>query len=95
MDTSPTEPYMHLPSQAEIFRYDKFQHFTYSLGIFLGGALLLPSLAIAGGTTIMIGLGKEIWDHYYGSGFCLYDMFANAIGIGAGWGLYVELARLL
>lgn len=83
---------MHFPQQAEIFRYDKFQHFTYSLGIFLGGAVFLPSLAIACSVTMLIGLGKEIWDHYYGSGFCLYDMLANVIGIGAGWGLYVWLA---
>lgn len=85
---------MHFPQQAEIFRYDKFQHFTYSLGIFLGASMLLPSPAIAAGATILVGLGKEIWDHYYGSGFCLYDMLFNAIGIGAGWGLHVWLARL-
>jgi len=30
----------------------------------------------------LIGLGKEIWDHYYGTGFCWYDMMANAIGLG-------------
>ena len=29
----------------------------------------------------LVGLFKEIWDHYYGSGFCWYDMLANGLGI--------------
>ena len=47
--------------------------------------------------TLSIGLSKECWDKYYGSGFCWYDMLANAAGwllaILAYW-LYMWVALL-
>lgn len=60
---------------------DKQQHFYYSFFIFLFSFLLLPNVAIALLGAFLVGLGKEIWDHYFGSGFCWYDMLANQVGI--------------
>jgi len=31
-----------------------------------------------------IGLAKELWDRRYGTGFCWYDMLANALGMATG-----------
>jgi len=61
---------------------DKRQHFIYSLVIMLGLQCVL-SLALALLITLLIGLLKEIWDHYFGSGFCWQDMKANLLGIVA------------
>ena len=59
---------------------DKHQHFWYSCVILL---LLIAFLdwqySLAG--TIILGLMKEVWDYFRGSGFCWYDMFANGLGI--------------
>lgn len=60
---------------------DKLLHINYSAAIMFLSALLLP-LTYAFLLTVLVGLGKEIWDHYFGSGFCLYDMAANFIGMG-------------
>ena len=62
---------------------DKHQHFLYSLVILLGSYCVL-SLALSIIVTLLIGLGKEIWDHYCGSGFCWWDLLANGVGIVAG-----------
>jgi len=59
---------------------DKILHIQYSAGIMLVSAVLLP-IVYAFIFTFVVGLLKECWDHYYGSGFCLYDMLANMIGI--------------
>lgn len=59
---------------------DKILHIQYSAGIMLASYVLLPML-YAFIFTFLVGLLKECWDHYYGSGFCLYDMLANMIGI--------------
>jgi len=59
---------------------DKILHIQYSAGILLTSYIILPMMyAII--FTFLIGLLKECWDHYYGSGFCFYDMLANMIGI--------------
>lgn len=59
---------------------DKILHIRYSAGIMLASYVFLPVMyAIM--FTFLVGLLKECWDHYYGSGFCLYDMLANMIGI--------------
>lgn len=68
--------------RARIRETDKQQHFFCSMGL----ALLLSSVAtpaIGLPATFLLGLVKEIWDERYGSGFCWYDMAANAIGIMA------------
>jgi hypothetical protein len=43
-------------------------------------------------------LVKECWDHFYGSGFCWFDMTGNLIGSGVALALgslfiYVFLAK--
>ena len=62
---------------------DKQQHFFVCFAL---TTLLLMSigpeltfLVVSG-----IGLGKELWDHWYGSGFCWLDMLANCFGMAAG-----------
>lgn len=68
--------------------HDKRQHFAVSLLLFAASSLLLmlwcslwPSLVAAATLTLLIGLGKEVWDHFYGSGFCWFDMVANLAGM--------------
>ncbi len=46
------------------------------------GALLLTCPIEAFFLVLLVGLLKECWDHYYGSGFCLYDVSANLAGQG-------------
>ncbi len=60
---------------------DKAQHIICA---FLVVVLLLPvlSLANAVGVVFLAGLVKEAWDGSMGTGFCWYDIAANAIGVG-------------
>jgi len=62
---------------------DKRKHLLYSFFIMLALSALL-GLTLAVILTALIGLVKEVWDHYYGSGFCWRDMAANGIAITAG-----------
>ena len=66
---------------ALIAQRDKQKHVACSFGLYL---LLVSfaSLWCALVTTLLIGLAKEVWDKYYGSGFCYYDLLSNCIGIG-------------
>lgn len=59
---------------------DKRQHLGYSYAILL---LFWPftSLFVATLITALIGISKEVWDKYRGTGFCWYDMQANFFGI--------------
>ena len=45
--------------------------------------LLLPSAGLWSAAVAVFGLGllKECWDTVMGSGFCWYDIAANAVGI--------------
>jgi len=67
---------------------DKQKHVACSFGLYL---LLLSFTALwfALVTTLLIGLAKEVWDKFFGSGFCYYDLLSNCIGIGlampVGW----------
>lgn len=59
---------------------DKQQHIMASCVIMLISLLfmaVMPSFIL----TFAIGIAKEIWDKYYGSGFCWYDILANSLGI--------------
>ena len=47
-------------------------------------ALAVLSPVLAFGVVFLLGLAKEWWDKYYGSGFCFYDMTGNLIGSMAG-----------
>lgn len=64
--------------------HDKRQHFWVSLILVMLLAIFLPSLWRAAGAALLIGLAKEVWDHFYGSGFCWFDMVANCAGVAAG-----------
>jgi len=69
---------------------DKRQHFLYSFFLLLLFIVLVPAYWAAV-IVFLIGLGKEVWDHYYGSGFCWFDMQANLMGIFLGllvWPLF-------
>ncbi len=59
---------------------DKRQHFFYSFVLMLLAAPWF-SLGVATVVVLLIGLLKEVWDHYWGTGFCWIDMAANTFGI--------------
>ncbi len=62
---------------------DKIKHMVWSFYLTLM-ALVLLSPVLAFGTVFLLGLVKEWWDKFYGSGFCFYDMTGNLIGSLAG-----------
>jgi len=62
---------------------DKRQHFFYSC-LLLWGTLIFFDISHAFLIVLLIGLIKEIWDHFYGQGFCWKDMGANVLGSSAG-----------
>jgi uncharacterized protein YfiM (DUF2279 family) len=61
---------------------DKQKHFYYSFFILLAAYCVL-SLLWSIVFTLLVGVAKEVWDHYYGSGYCWWDLLANVIGIVA------------
>ncbi len=64
----------------KFYEEDKQKHFYYSFLILLAAYCVL-SLLWSIVVTVLVGLVKEIWDHFYGSGFCWWDLLANGIGI--------------
>ena len=74
----------------KLLEVDKLKHFFACLLIVLISSHWLPiyQAVILAMTT---GYLKELWDEYYGSGFCWYDMTANCIGTCAGLGFYFWL----
>ena len=67
--------------EALLAQPDKQQHILCSFVIYvLAYALLSVSVALI--LTLFIGLLKEVWDKYYGSGFCYFDLLSNCIGVG-------------
>jgi len=69
---------------------DKQQHFWYSFVILIvvSACVNIPAGLVI---TFLIGLVKEVWDHFYGSGFCWYDMLANCVGILVAFSLLVGI----
>lgn len=64
----------------KLYEYDKRLHFAWSFWLTVFFRLIWPtewSLLFV----VLLGVGKECWDHRYGSGFCLYDLTANLVGI--------------
>ena len=59
---------------------DKQKHFKVCLGL---GLVLLPVMGLLNSIILisLIGLTKEAFDHFYGSGFCWYDLQANMAGL--------------
>lgn len=72
-------------------RIDKLYHFVVALVLTIVIALITKSVegeAVSGFmcgcfaaiVTMCIGVGKEIWDKFRGTGFDLYDLAADALG---------------
>jgi VanZ family protein len=66
---------------------DKYQHILVSFVIMLTCFIFL-SITLSLVLTLIVGIAKEVWDKYFGSGFCWYDMLANCIGIALASILY-------
>lgn len=65
------------------FQPDKLLHYLVTFAIMFFGSLLLgplPALAAA----IIFSVGKEVYDHYYGTGWSWGDLYADAGGIVCG-----------
>ena len=75
-----------------MIRADKVAHFVVSLVLTILFAIAVKSVntevagylcGIFGGiVTMCLGVGKEIWDKFRGTGFDLQDLLADAIGCG-------------
>ena len=59
---------------------DKQQHFKICFGL---GLFFIPTIELVNSVILifLIGLGKEVFDHCYGSGFCWYDIQVNLSGL--------------
>ena len=66
---------------ALLVQQDKQQHIACSFAIYLMVLAVAP-ISVAILLTLLIGLIKEVWDKYFGTGFCYYDLLSNCIGIG-------------
>lgn len=58
---------------------DKGLHMSWSFWLMLAARLLWPA-PWAFAAVLLLGLAKECWDSRFGSGFCLFDIFANVLG---------------
>jgi hypothetical protein len=58
---------------------DKIKHIYWSFFMLLFALLFIP-MPQALAVVMLLGLVKEIWDEYYGSGFCLFDITGNVLG---------------
>ena len=74
-----------------MIRADKVAHFVVSLVLTILIAIVIKSVegtAVSGVlcgiyaviATMCIGVGKEIWDKFKGTGFDIYDLAADALG---------------
>ena len=61
---------------------DKRKHVVWSFWLMLS-ASFLTCRPEAFALVFLLGLAKECWDHFYGSGFCFYDIAGNFVGSGA------------
>jgi VanZ family protein len=74
-----------------MIRADKVAHFVVSLVLTLVLVIVVKSIegtAVSGVlcgiyaaiATMCVGVGKEIWDKFRGTGFDIYDLAADALG---------------
>ena len=70
---------------------DKKLHFLVSLCLVLFFFFLIQNLLLSIIISFLIGLLKEIYDKYFGSGFCWKDILADILGILIGIGLILLL----
>jgi hypothetical protein len=69
---------------------DKIKHIYWSFVLLLF-SLVFVTLPEALVLVMLIGLAKEIWDEYFGSGFCMFDITSNLLGCLGGaacWKLF-------
>lgn len=66
---------------------DKQQHIIIS-SVIMAACLIYLGIAQSVSLTFVIGIGKEIWDECYGTGFCWYDVLGNVMGILVAIALY-------
>ena len=59
---------------------DKRQHVACSFAIYLSLSVIAP-VGVALALTMLVGLAKEVWDEYFGTGFCYYDLLSNCVGV--------------
>lgn len=78
----------------ELRREDRLQHIKWSFWLLIAALCLLPAPA-ALLTVFLIGLVKEVWDARYGSGFCMYDMLGNGLGMVAAIAVGLPVTWLL
>ena len=64
---------------AKMHEDDKRKHISWSFCLTLFALIIMPTLE-ALILVFLAGLAKECWDHFYGSGFCFFDMAGNFIG---------------
>lgn len=73
---------------------DKRKHMVWSFVLVVASLSLLP-IWIATLLVFFLGLAKEVWDEYFGSGFCVYDILSNCFGISLGLLTVWPLQRML
>ena len=78
---------------AKMQEEDKRKHIVWSFWLILVALLFLP-VAESFIAVLMIGLAKECWDHFYGSGFCLFDILGNLLGSIIGTLLFLAISGL-
>ena len=79
---------------AKMREADKRKHIAWSFWLILLALAFMP-IASAFVLVFLIGLAKECWDHFFGSGFCLYDMTGNFLGSALGLSVALVLTRVV
>jgi len=79
---------------AKMQEEDKIKHMVWSFWL-TTAALLAWSPEVSFVSVFLLGLAKECWDKYFGSGFCLFDMAGNFLGSLLALAGYFLLARVL
>lgn len=60
---------------------DKIKHFVGCAALTFIGFLLTGNLMLSAILGLMVGIGKEIYDELYGTGFDWKDLVADVLGI--------------
>ena len=69
---------------------DKIKHIYWSFLLLLFALVFVP-MHQALVMVLALGLVKEVWDEYYGSGFCLFDNTGNILGCLCGAGCWYRV----
>jgi hypothetical protein len=68
--------------QVGLVRADRLQHLSLSFAITSALIILTRDPGVAAGTSLTLGLAKELWDRRGSSGFDPIDLAADATGTG-------------